>query len=176
MAISLSSIHPYALAVQRHSDALILNFPRLDFKKLSIDSCPKELRIPELIEVYEGNGTLVLRLDSEQAVANYRADLQTLVKNKIFLSVTAVSEREDVDFVSRFFAPLVGVDEDPVTGSVHCLLAPIWEEILGKNEFQALQLSRRQGRLDIAIVDDRVWLRGSSVCNSGQIFPRGMEL
>lgn len=167
----------YALAVQRHADALILNFPKLSHVKKTLKECPKELLHPALVDVYEGNGTLVLVMQNEQDVASYQANLKFLVENRIFLSVTARASSDDLDFVSRFFAPLVGVDEDPVTGSVHCLLAPIWAEILDKNELQALQLSRRQGKIGIALVDDRVWLRGKSVCViKGQLYPQGLEL
>ncbi|MEM6930827.1 MAG: PhzF family phenazine biosynthesis protein [Myxococcota bacterium] len=68
---------------------------------------------------------------------------------------------EDVDFVSRFFAPASGVGEDPVTGSAHCTLAPFWVERLGKNPVVGFQRSARGGRVHCTVEDDRVVLRGS---------------
>lgn len=78
-------------------------------------------------------------------------------------AVIATAPGEDCDFVSRFFAPSVGVDEDPVTGSAHCTLVPYWAERLGKKRFDARQLSARGGELDCELVGDRVILRGQSV-------------
>ncbi|HJL46774.1 MAG TPA: PhzF family phenazine biosynthesis protein, partial [Polyangiaceae bacterium LLY-WYZ-15_(1-7)] len=75
--------------------------------------------------------------------------------------VTAAGDA--VDLVSRFFAPAVGVDEDPVTGSAHCALAPFWAERLGRKTLRARQLSRRGGRLELELVGERVKLRGAAV-------------
>jgi PhzF family phenazine biosynthesis protein len=77
--------------------------------------------------------------------------------------ITAPAERDDVDFVSRFFAPRLGIDEDPVTGSAHCSLAPFWAERLDKTQMAARQLSTRGGELEVELADDRVKLRGTCV-------------
>jgi len=74
--------------------------------------------------------------------------------------VTAAGDEPGVDFVSRFFAPRVGVDEDPVTGSAHCMLTPIWAERLGKKTLEAAQVGPRGGRLGVELAGDRVLLRG----------------
>ncbi|HKC27584.1 MAG TPA: PhzF family phenazine biosynthesis protein, partial [Jatrophihabitans sp.] len=66
----------------------------------------------------------------------------------------------DHDFVSRFFAPRVGVDEDPVTGSAHCKLGPYWSQRLGRTSLVGVQLSPRGGRIELAVDGDRVRLRG----------------
>jgi PhzF family phenazine biosynthesis protein len=76
--------------------------------------------------------------------------------------VTARSSGE-FDFVSRFFAPAVGINEDPVTGSAHCALAPYWAEKLGKRELLACQASARGGILRLRLEDDRVILGGQAV-------------
>jgi predicted PhzF superfamily epimerase YddE/YHI9 len=68
-----------------------------------------------------------------------------------------------VDFVSRFFAPARGVDEDPVTGSAHCTLIPYWAERLGKTRLAARQLSRRGGNLFCALHGDRVEIAGRAI-------------
>jgi predicted PhzF superfamily epimerase YddE/YHI9 len=77
--------------------------------------------------------------------------------------VTARAEQGAFDFVSRFFAPAAGIDEDPVTGSAHCCLAPYWSALLGKSSFAAYQASRRGGVLRVRLVGDRVRLGGQAV-------------
>lgn len=84
--------------------------------------------------------------------------------------VTAASAEPGADFVSRFFAPAVGVDEDPVTGSAHCTLAPYWSAKLGRPDLTGAQLSKRRGVVRTQLVDDRVKLSGHAVTVwSGQL-------
>ncbi|MEW5722944.1 MAG: PhzF family phenazine biosynthesis protein [Thermodesulfobacteriota bacterium] len=77
--------------------------------------------------------------------------------------VTSRSSSNEFDFVSRFFAPAVGIDEDPVTGSAHCCLGPYWRDKLGREELHAYQASARGGRLRIRFGGDRVYLGGRAV-------------
>jgi PhzF family phenazine biosynthesis protein len=77
--------------------------------------------------------------------------------------VTAVSDDPKFDFISRFFAPRCGVDEDPVTGSAHCALTPYWAAKLGKSQFSAFQASERGGVLHLRLTGDRVILGGHAV-------------
>ena len=77
--------------------------------------------------------------------------------------VTSLASTPGVDFVSRFFAPAFGIDEDPATGSAHCCLAPYWSARTGKCELIAHQLSARRGELRVAMVGDRVRLSGRAV-------------
>jgi predicted PhzF superfamily epimerase YddE/YHI9 len=79
------------------------------------------------------------------------------------LIVTARAENAGYDFVSRFFAPAVGVDEDPVTGSAHCCLAPFWAARLGRDELVGHQVSERGGILRVRIMGDRVLISGQAV-------------
>lgn len=84
--------------------------------------------------------------------------------------VTITAHGSDVDFVSRFFAPQSGIDEDPVTGSAHCSLAVYWAKQLGKKQFTARQLSKRSGELGVTLNGDRVELRGTAITTMrGQI-------
>ena len=84
--------------------------------------------------------------------------------------ITAQSESSAFDFVSRFFAPQLGIDEDPVTGSAHCLLTPYWAAKQGKNEFRAYQASQRGGVLHLRWEGDRVWIGGAArVIFSGEL-------
>ena len=80
--------------------------------------------------------------------------------------VTAKSDVPKYDFLSRFFAPAAGVQEDPVTGSAHCALAPYWAEKLGKNEMTAFQASKRGGVVTVKLADDRVILQCQAVTAS----------
>ena len=77
--------------------------------------------------------------------------------------VTVASDDDEFDIVSRCFAPKVGIDEDPVTGSMHCVLGPYWCERLGKDELRALQASARGGVMSVRIVGERALLTGHSV-------------
>jgi len=77
--------------------------------------------------------------------------------------ITAPAARDDLDFVSRFFAPRYGIDEDPVTGSAHCCLTPFWASRLAKMQLTARQLSARGGDLDVELAGERVKLRGTCV-------------
>ena len=77
--------------------------------------------------------------------------------------VTTKSDMPEYDFLSRFFAPATGVQEDPVTGSAHCALAPYWAKKLGKMDMTAYQASQRGGVVKMQLVGDRVLLRGQAV-------------
>jgi predicted PhzF superfamily epimerase YddE/YHI9 len=77
--------------------------------------------------------------------------------------VTSRATSPGFDFVSRFFAPGSGIDEDPVTGSAHCCLGPFWSKRLGKNELIAYQASRRGGTVRVRVSSDRVYLSGQAV-------------
>lgn len=106
----------------------------------------------------------LIELGSEGSLRNIKPDfslLKTLpVRGTI---VTSLATSSDYDFVSRFFAPRVGVNEDPVTGSAHCTLGPFWSKRLGRNEFLAYQASERGGVLRIRVAGDRVYLGGRAV-------------
>ena len=79
------------------------------------------------------------------------------------VAVTSASDDPRFDFVSRFFAPGAGIDEDPVTGSAHCSLGPFWSERLGKTEMTAFQASSRGGIVRVRVAGDRVFLGGQAV-------------
>ncbi len=101
---------------------------------------------------------------SEAVVRSIKPDMNRLRSLPIRgIIVTARADSSSYDIVSRFFAPAVGVDEDPVTGSAHCCLAPFWAPRLGKREFIAYQASERGGLLHIALRGARVRLGGEAV-------------
>jgi PhzF family phenazine biosynthesis protein len=106
----------------------------------------------------------LVELESEAAVRAIAPDFRRLadVAGRGAI-VTARSANRRFDFVSRYFAPSVGVDEDPVTGSTHCCLGPWWSERLGRNVLSAWQASRRGGALEVEPRGDRVLIRGHAV-------------
>lgn len=106
----------------------------------------------------------LVEVDSEQNVRSLQPDLSALRKLPVRgVIVTARSAAPEFDFVSRFFAPGAGIDEDPVTGSAHCALAPYWSRQLGKKELTAYQASARGGIVRVRMNGDRVILGGQAV-------------
>jgi PhzF family phenazine biosynthesis protein len=109
---------------------------------------------------------LLVELASPEIVATLQPDMTSLaaIDTRAVL-VTAAGDIDggEADFVSRVFAPRVGIPEDPVTGSAHCISGPWWSERLGKTELAAHQVSARGGRLTVRIVGDRVELTGRAV-------------
>lgn len=101
---------------------------------------------------------------SEEFLRNLRPDFTMLRKLPVRgVIVTARSEGPEFDFVSRFFAPGSGIDEDPVTGSAHCALGPYWADRLGKSQFTAYQASTRGGVVRVTVKGGRVLLGGQAV-------------
>jgi predicted PhzF superfamily epimerase YddE/YHI9 len=97
-------------------------------------------------------------------------DLEKIAKLK-GRGIIVTAKGDEVDFVSRFFAPQSGINEDPVTGSAHTTLTPYWAKQLGKNELSAIQLSERKGYLTCKYLNDRVEISGQAkLYLKGQIF------
>jgi PhzF family phenazine biosynthesis protein len=120
----------------------------------------KALGNPEIVSVYQHRDLLV-ELVNEDAVKNCSPDFSLINKSGYKIIITAPGT--NADFVSRFFAPSVGVDEDPVTGSSHSQLIPFWSEKLNKEKLFALQLSKRGGKIWCEQNGDRVRMGGDCV-------------
>jgi PhzF family phenazine biosynthesis protein len=103
-------------------------------------------------------------VDQTEQVRALSPDIAALAKLDIGISgaIVAASGEGDVDYVCRFFAPSVGIDEDPATGSIHCTLAPYWARRLGKGRLRAQQLSARGGTMQCTIAGDRVKIAGQA--------------
>jgi predicted PhzF superfamily epimerase YddE/YHI9 len=99
---------------------------------------------------------------SEEEIRSLAPDLPSILALGVHAVIVTAPGRE-VDFVSRFFAPAVGVAEDPVTGSAHCTLVPWWAARLGKERLAARQVSRRGGELACELAGDRVVMAGDAV-------------
>jgi PhzF family phenazine biosynthesis protein len=113
------------------------------------------------LELYATDDLMVL-LESAGQVKALTPDFTALAKLDA-RGVIVTAPGEDCDFVSRFFAPAVGIDEDPVTGSAHCKLTPFWAARLGRDELHARQVSARGGELFCSLHGDRVQLAGHAV-------------
>lgn len=158
------------LQVSREENLICLDFP--SWKPERLDIYPSELSAmighAEIVGVYKYRDMLV-ELVNEEAVKNCDPDFSLMKKHVDKMIITAPGKK--ADFVSRFFAPGAGIDEDPVTGSAHSQLIPFWSEKLGKNEMHALQLSKRGGELWCEQRGDRVLMKGKGVFYmKGEIF------
>ncbi len=112
--------------------------------------------------VYKGKTDYLLEYASQAEVEALAPDFVAL-KALDVRGIIATAKGEEHDFVSRFFGPAVGINEDPVTGSAHTSLTPFWANKLGKNELEAAQLSKRGGKLTCHLKGDRVCLSGNAV-------------
>lgn len=149
------------LTVTKNGDWLNLNFPIDQFQIAVPPPALVESLNVSIAEVYKGKTDYLVILNSEDEVRNIELDiinLSTIPARGIIVSAPG----DEVDFVSRFFAPQSGIDEDPVTGSAHTTLIPYWAQRLDKKALTAKQLSAREGFLQCELVDDRVNIAGQA--------------
>jgi len=149
------------LVVTRRDELLELDFPALPaYAQALPDGLAEALGVAPQA-VFGSKEDLLVLLESESTVRELRPDLHGLERMDCRgVIVTARGERSD--FVSRFFAPQVGIPEDPVTGSAHCVLTPYWAGVLGRNELHALQVSQRGGELWCTNAGERVRISGKA--------------
>jgi len=151
------------LEVHKREDVFVMDFPA--WKPERVYNYPGNLRgglgVNEILAIYKHRDLMVL-LEDEKEVKNAKPNFTAIKKwnEKVILTAPGT---DGVDFVSRFFAPSVGVDEDPVTGSAHSQLIPFWGERLDKKEMHAKQLSPRGGELWVSYAGDRVTIAGQCV-------------
>jgi PhzF family phenazine biosynthesis protein len=149
------------VTVFRKHELLYLDFPATPPRKITRDLSVSEGLGIEPADILESRDLLVL-FDSEEEVLALKPDFE-LLKTWPHLGVIATARGTREDFVSRFFAPRAGIQEDPVTGSAHTTLIPFWSERLGKTEMVATQRSDRTGVLHCSLADDRVYIGGKAV-------------
>lgn len=150
------------LRVRREGDLLVLDFPADRPHPAQPTEGLVEAIGCEPAECYKGRTDFLLVYEREEQVAGLAPDFSDLAMVPA-RGIIATAPGREVDFVSRFFAPQVGVNEDPVTGSAHTLLTPFWSERLGKTELTARQLSKRGGSLRCRLVGGRVDIAGHAV-------------
>mgnify|MGYP002622161452 FL=1 len=158
------------LEVKKENDLLILNFPADEIKKVP---APEKLvnalgKIPK--ESYKGKTDYLLIYATETDIEEIEPDFKLLSEIKA-RGIIISSKGKNTDFVSRFFAPLSGINEDPVTGSAHTTLTSYWAEKLNKKELSAVQLSKRKGFLHCRDLGNRIEIAGKAVLFlRGEIF------
>lgn len=145
-------------------DNIALEFPRIQCEYLSKVHL-HELGFDQLnlkaLDTYRAGEDYLIHLNTEDEVKNYVPQLDKIAQlAPRGLIITAISSNAERDFVSRFFAPAVGINEDPVTGSAHCSLAVFWARQLGKQALRAEQLSSRRGILELRVNEESVNLIG----------------
>jgi PhzF family phenazine biosynthesis protein len=150
------------LTVARHSDQrLTLDFP--SDPPGAVEQVPPTLLhalgIPNG-KVYKGKFDYMVEVDNEDMILALAPDMSKL-RTIDSRGVLVTARGSSVDFVSRCFFPQSGIDEDPVTGSAHCLLTAYWHQQTGNTHFKAVQLSARRGELDCELKGDRVLMTGT---------------
>lgn len=152
------------LTAQKKVDLVELDFPATP----AIETAPPQKLITALgaapIWTGKNNYDFLIQLKDENSVRQLAPDFSQLAKcTNRGVIVTSLSEAKEYDFVSRFFAPAAGINEDPVTGSAHCTLGPFWAERLRKKVFKAYQASKRGGFVQVQVKDNRILLGGPAV-------------
>ena len=148
------------LEVEKDKQNIIVEFPsRVGIKTPITEQLIKGLG-KEPKEVYESRDLMVV-YDNEEDIKDLHPNMEELKLIDTF-GIIVTSRSKEVDFVSRYFAPLCGVCEDPVTGSAHCTLIPYWSNIFGKKKLIAQQLSKRGGILKCEDLGDKVKISGKA--------------
>lgn len=150
------------LTVKKKNDWYTLNFPSEEIEEIVTPMLLKEALNVPILKTYQGKWKLLVELENETTIKNLTPDFSKLTQLEASgIIVTSLGDK--VDFVSRFFAPKIGINEDPVTGSSHTVLIPFWAEKLSKNNFEAIQLSKRTGYLKCTYLNDRVEMSGQAI-------------
>jgi PhzF family phenazine biosynthesis protein len=156
-----------ALRVSRADNRLVLDFPVRRPQPCDLRAAVEQalgLPVIEVLALQVGQRIeeLLAILPSEAAVRACKPNLPVLATLPgLGLLISAPGERHD--FVSRYFAPAIGIDEDPVTGSTHCILTPYWAQQLGKQSLSAFQCSARGGELHCELQGERVKITGQAL-------------
>jgi len=158
--IRLKSLRSGELTVTRSEELLTLNFPADIIVHAEENKQIGECFNIRPIQIYRGKTDYMLVFGSENDIKLLVPNLNQ-IRDLDCRGVIVTAPGENVDFVSRFFGPQSGVDEDPVTGSAHTTLTPYWSQRLGKKSLTAIQLSARTGFLSCKINGDRVDISGN---------------
>jgi PhzF family phenazine biosynthesis protein len=157
------------LTAKIDESTITLNFPKIEpklFSRIYLDNDDVGINQLDLNPVvcYQAGEAIIIELASEDEVLNYQPEIEKIAKiAALGVILTAPSKNTDRDFVSRFFAPRAGINEDPVTGSAHCSLAVLWSKKLGKSSLRAEQLSHRRGFIGLGVYQEHISLIGNSI-------------
>lgn len=151
------------LTVTKEGDLLSLNFPVDELESIPLTN--------EILEAFNSKPQLAIKgktdyllvFNNEEEILNLAPNFDKVAKLQA-RGVIATARGNQTDFVSRFFAPQSGINEDPVTGSAHTSLIPYWAKELNKTTFSAIQLSERRGYLDCELLGNRIRISGQAKC------------
>ena len=154
------------LQAKRRAEGIEIDLPALPPEPVPPNPALAAALGAEPVRFGRSRATWLVEFDSEETIRALRPDFPKLAAasaGRVGVIVTSRSGSAEIDFVSRFFAPAAGIDEDPVTGLAHCSLAPYWSGILRKEIMLARQVSRRVGTLGVRVAGDRVHIVGKAV-------------
>lgn len=152
------------LTAKRLDDWIEMDFPARQVQPIEIPSGLSHALGEMPLSVWQRENTWLVELADETSVRTLAPDFSALTRLPArAIIVTALASTSGFDFVSRFFAPAIGINEDPVTGSAHCYLAPFWSKRLGKKVMVGSQVSARGGVVGVTDAGDRTLLRGQAV-------------
>jgi PhzF family phenazine biosynthesis protein len=152
------------LTARRQDEWIELDFPSLPDRRVSTPKGLTQALGARPKYVGRSRFDFIAEVDSEKTVRKLKPDFTKLSTLTIRgLIVTAKAKTQPYDFVSRFFAPRAGINEDPVTGSAHSVLGPYWKNRLKKNELLAYQASKRGGVIRVRVGDRRVFIGGKAI-------------
>ena len=152
------------LTASKKGDFTELNFPSEPENEAPIPGGLSESLGVNPLYVGKNRFDYLVQLEDEGIIRNLEPDFNLLKRIPARgIIVTSTSNDTEYDFISRFFGPASGINEDPVTGSAHCCLGPFWGRILGKSRLTAYQASNRGGIIHVTLKDERVILGGKSV-------------
>jgi PhzF family phenazine biosynthesis protein len=168
--IKFKTLRSGELTVTKDNDLLTLNFPVDIIKPVEFSKEIEDCFNIKPIQVFKGKTDYMLVFGFRKDIELLDPDL-TQIKKLDCRGIIVTAPGDNVDFVSRFFGPQSGVDEDPVTGSAHTTLAPYWSKRLNKEHLSAIQLSARKGMLNCRISGNRVYISGNCrLYLTGEIF------
>jgi len=156
--IQFNSLSGPLYVTQEDNGSLTMDFPRVD-----MTACPSPQALWESLgahpsECYKGEDIMAV-FEDEEIVRNLQPDFRQMT-TLACRGIIVTAPGNESDFVSRFFAPRYGIDEDPVTGSAHCATAPYWANKLGKDTLSAIQRSKREGHVLCTVSKERVGMTG----------------
>ena len=152
------------LFVVRKDGMIVMDFPKYQYREIGVTDLMVKVMGAVPVQAFLGP-ELLLIYENEKTIFDLKPDFDRMVMLDGG-GVAATAPGIDHDCVSRYFAPKLKINEDPVTGSVHCMIAPYWAERLGKNVISAYQASERGGELHCEVCGDRVKIAGKAVLYS----------
>jgi PhzF family phenazine biosynthesis protein len=151
------------LRVEKQDELLVMDFPRFGLNEIELTDEMITAVGKRPLQAWETQGYMAMLLFENEADIRALDPDQSLLRDIPFDEIIVTAKGTEADFVSRLFAPRIGIPEDPVTGATHCSLIPYWAERLGKQQLYARQLSKRGGELFCELNGDRVKIGGNAV-------------